>query len=110
MLQKHLLKYLVDLTGNRYSSLALKKFSQSSLSKALIRPFSKAYQINTNEMSKTISEYQSLHDFFTRSLKPGVRSIDSANHILASPVDAVIESMGVVNENDYFTVKNQAYT
>ncbi|WP_368653309.1 phosphatidylserine decarboxylase [Ornithinibacillus sp. 4-3] len=110
MNKKKLLKYFINLTGNRYSSTALRKFSQSGLSKPLIRPFARTYRINIDEMKLPLNAFGSLHDFFTRELKPDLRPINQSPNILISPVDAVVESMGIVRQNNRFSVKDQQYT
>lgn len=107
---KTALKYFVELTGNPYSSSLLKNFSKSSLSKPLIRPFANAYRIERDEMSQPIHKYKSLHAFFTRELKNGIRPIDESPTSLISPVDGVVEYLGPITKDKHFFVKNQMYT
>lgn len=109
-MMKFLLKYFVELTGNAYSSTLLKSFSQSRLSKPLIRPFSKAYSINLKETEYPIHHYQTLHDFFTRRLKDKARLIDYSSDTFISPVDALLSEMGTIAENQTFYIKDQLYT
>jgi len=106
---KFLLKYVVELTGNRYSSLFLKSFAQSRLSKPLIRPFAKTYSINLDEAEYPIGHYQSLHDFFTRRLNEQVHTIDESVHTLVSPADALLSDMGPISEKQTFYIKDQLY-
>ncbi len=106
---KQLLKSLVELTGNPVSSTMLKTISKSRLSKPLIRPYSKIYKINENEMEHALVSYRSLHDFFTRRLRHGLRPIDESPSSLISPVDGILSEMGEVSVNKSFFIKNQQY-
>lgn len=101
---------LIELTNGKTTSYMLRKFTTSRSSKALIRPYSKLYDISTEEVSKSMDEFTSLHDFFTRSLKTEVRPIADASNVIASPVDAKIESYGDISENTMLMVKNKWYS
>ncbi len=63
-------------------------FMKSSLSKSMIHKFIRQYKIDTEEISRPLESYNSLNDFFTRKLKPGVRKIDPSPAHLVSPADA----------------------
>lgn len=109
MMMKFLLKNVVELTGNKYSSMLLKSFAQSRLSKPLIRPFAKTYAINLKEAEYPISHYQSLHDFFTRRLNNQVHTIDYSTNTLVSPTDAQLSDMGPISSKQRFYIKHQLY-
>jgi phosphatidylserine decarboxylase len=53
--------------------------------------------------------FESLHDCFTRELKPGVRPIVADPQLLASPCDAIIGAMGQVSDGIVLQAKDQAY-
>jgi len=58
------------------------------------------YGCNTKEAEKRLNEYKSLQEFFTRKLKPGIRTIDP-KAVLTSPVDGTIIHFGTLsNQND----------
>ncbi|HWK24375.1 MAG TPA: phosphatidylserine decarboxylase [Ureibacillus sp.] len=101
---------LIELTNGPYSSLMLKKFVTSRISKNLIKNYSKVYDINVNEFSRDIKSYKSLQDFFTRQLKENVRPINRRNDMFISPVDAKVESFGQIDKEAIFTVKGKPYT
>ena len=101
---------LIELTNGKTSSKILQLVAKSSLSKKFIRSYTKVYDINIDEVSKNVTQYTSLHDFFTRQLKKDTRPIETNSSILVSPVDAKIESFGEVVDNGIFTVKNKPYT
>lgn len=100
---------LIELTNGKTTSYMLRKFTTSRSSKAVIKSYSKLYDISTEEVSKSVDEFTSLHDFFTRKLKTDARPIAEAPHLIASPVDAKIESFGDISEGTRLTVKNKLY-
>ncbi len=90
--------------------MLLMKFSRSTASRRLIPGFARVYQINQEEMEKEIGEYGSLHDFFIRRLKPGRRIADQDPRALVSPVDAVLEDVGPIENGHLFQVKGKTYS
>ncbi|ATH92966.1 MULTISPECIES: phosphatidylserine decarboxylase [Bacillus] len=109
-MKKRLYRCLIELTNKKGVSRALKKFAQSKLSKPLIRPYMKTFQINTEEMLEDVSSFNSLHELFIRRLKDGARPIPSVPDCLISPVDGVIEEMGTVSADKQFIVKHKPYS
>lgn len=55
-------------------------------------------------------EFASLHDCFTRELRPGVRPIDSTPGTLASPCDAIVGMGGPVEGTRVFQAKGFPYS
>lgn len=55
------------------------------------------------------SEFSSLHDCFTRELKPGSRSVDHDDRIVVSPCDAVVGAHGDMRGNALFQIKGSHY-
>ena len=53
--------------------------------------------------------FSSMHDCFTRSLKPGVRPISPGSHILISPCDAVIGEFGDIDGLEVIQAKGFPY-
>lgn len=101
---------MIELTNGRSSSILLKKLTTSALSKKFIRNYSKVYEINIEEVSNNMENFKSLHEFFTRSLKEGVRPIAQGETVFASPVDAKIEAFGDIKDGMTFLVKNKPYS
>lgn len=108
-MKERLYRSLVELTNGKASSRVLKTVAASKMSKSFIRSYSKVYRINTDEVSTPIESFKSLHEFFTRTLKQGVRPIDPKPNIYASPVDAKVEAFGQITKNCTLTVKNKPY-
>lgn len=102
-----LFKSLVELTGNRVTSNILVKFTQSKWSKALIPPFSKVYKIDLKEMEFPLHRYDSLHHFFTRTLKQDARIVDKSRNILVSPVDGVVSQYGSIKDVNKLNIKKK---
>lgn len=105
-----LYRLLIELTNRKWSSHVLRSFATSKMSKILISSFSRVYQINLKEMEKPLDEYVSLHDFFTRKLKDGMRPINLDPLTVVSPVDGIIEEVGVISKEHTITVKGKQYS
>lgn len=105
-----LYRLLIELTNGKWSSMILRRFATSSASRFLIPVFAKNYRINLNEMEKSINEFPTLHDFFVRTLKPGLRDVDPDTKTVVSPVDAVIEDVGMIESTNEITVKGKTYS
>jgi phosphatidylserine decarboxylase len=72
--------------------------------------FAKVYHLNQEEMEKSLSDYPTLHDLFIRTLKKEAREIDQNQDAVVSPVDAVIEDVGSIQETSDITVKGKTYS
>ena len=55
------------------------------------------------------SSFDSLHDCFTRELKPGARRIDADPSVLASPCDAIVGACGHMQGTTVFQAKGFPY-
>lgn len=56
------------------------------------------------------SEWSSLHDCFTRQLRPGARPIDPDPNIIVSPCDGIVVACGTVVGNQLIQAKGLSYT
>jgi phosphatidylserine decarboxylase len=54
-------------------------------------------------------QFESLHDCFTRELKPGARAVDADAHTLASPSDGIVGACGTVVAGSVLQAKGFAY-
>lgn len=73
-----------------------------------IQIFSRIYGINTTEAEKSLSEYQSIGEFFTRKLKPEARPI--ARTPLVHPADSVITQIGQIRRGQLIQAKGMSYS
>ena len=51
------------------------------------------------------SHFESMHDCFTRELKPGARSIDMREGVLSSPCDAIVGACGRMEASQVIQAK-----
>ncbi|MBM7584761.1 phosphatidylserine decarboxylase [Bacillus pakistanensis] len=109
-MKKALYQFLIELTNKRWSSILLKKFVQSRLSQKCIPSYMKVYEIDSNEIEHEISYYPSLHEFFTRRLREGVREIQGGEKQFVSPVDGTLAEAGTVTPNLMMQVKGKDYS
>lgn len=101
---------MIELTNGQITSGLLRHFACSSWSRLIIPSFARTYNINQEELGKSLAEYPSLHEFFIRRLKDGIRPIDPAPLSVISPVDAVIEDAGTILPEHLIKVKDKVYS
>jgi phosphatidylserine decarboxylase len=64
--------------------------------------------LDLSEAKKT--EFKSLHDCFTRELKPGLRPFDPRPAVVASPSDGIVGAFGQIAGTELFQVKGAPYS
>jgi phosphatidylserine decarboxylase len=103
------------LLTNRVPRAALTRFMGwfSKIEQPLIRDLSIACwrlfsDLDLTEARKT--EFKSLHDCFTRELRPGLRPSDPDPSIVVSPCDAIIGAHGAIADTELFQVKGAGYS
>src|ERR1700744_3178714 len=64
--------------------------------------------LDLSEARKT--EFKSLHDCFTRELKPGLRPPDPDPAIVVSPSDGIIGAHGAIEDTELFQIKGAGYS
>ena len=81
------------------------------LKNAVITAFKAQYDIDMSlaEQSNAL-KYKSFNEFFTRSLKQGVREIDSNPNSIVSPADGAISQLGKIENGAVFQAKGQQFT
>ncbi|MBV7505901.1 phosphatidylserine decarboxylase [Bacillus sp. sid0103] len=105
-----LYRLMIELTNGRWTSGILRRFARSSVSRFMVPSFAKIYHLKQEEMEKGLSEYPTLHDLFVRTLKKDARVIDKIEDTVVSPVDAVIEDVGLITETSDILVKGKTYS
>jgi phosphatidylserine decarboxylase len=103
------------LLTNRIPRAALTWFMGwfSKIEQPLIRDLSIACwrlfsDLDLSEARKT--SFKSLHDCFTRELRPGQRPPDPDPSIVVSPCDAIIGAHGRIEETELFQIKGAPYS
>ncbi|WP_218509157.1 archaetidylserine decarboxylase [Variovorax sp. dw_308] len=111
LLQQEDLNFLLT---NRVPRMALTRFMGwfSKLRNPWVRDASIAVwrlftELDLSDSKKT--HFDSLHDCFTRELKPGARSVDGDPDVLASPCDAIVGACGAVDGTRVFQAKGFPY-
>lgn len=107
---KQVYRLMIELTNGKWTSVILQRFARSRISRFVVPSFAKIYELNQDEMEKTLHEYPTLHDLFIRTLKKEVRIVDKNNDSVVSPVDAVIEDVGSINQTSEMVVKGKSYS
>lgn len=81
------------------------------LKNVVIQAFKAKYGIDmTIAEQQNALKFKSFNDFFTRSLKSGVRNIDQSPNVIVSPADGAISQLGKINEGDIFQAKGQSFS
>jgi phosphatidylserine decarboxylase len=103
------------LLTNRIPRAALTRFMGwfSKIENPLVRDASIACwrmfsDLDLREAKKT--EFRSLHDCFTRELKPGLRKPDPDPSIVVSPSDGIIGAHGAIEDTELFQIKGAGYS
>lgn len=109
-MSKLFFRLLTELSSRKSVSRITGAFAESRFSRRLIPWFSRTYRIPLEDAEKEWTEYETLNGFFTRRLKPGLRSIDPNADSLVSPVDAKITGMGPIEDGQIVNIKGQDYT
>lgn len=55
------------------------------------------------------TEFRSMHDLFTRELKPGARPFNASLEVLASPVDGIVGACGPIEDDRVYQTKGFPY-
>lgn len=76
----------------------------------IIRNFSKAYGVQTDEAEHDYLSYRTFNDFFTRRLKPGLRPLAPGEDVACSPVDGTIGQLGTIENGTLVQAKGRLYT
>lgn len=103
--RRFLTKFVYFLT--RRKSIWFKTFS--------LNTFCKIYPVNLEECEKKCgsdqwAQFETFNDFFTRTLKPGVRPIDTHPLSITSPVDGKVCALGQLNDTSIIQAKGLDYS
>ncbi len=76
-----------------------------------IKQIIKYYKVNMNEsVTADINSFKSFNDFFTRELKPGVRTVIDELNAIACPADGAISQAGIIKAGQIFQAKGKSYS
>lgn len=81
------------------------------LKNIVIQAFKAKYGIDMSiAEQQNALKFKSFNEFFTRSLKDGIRVIDSNTKSIVSPADGAISQLGKINDGDIFQAKGQSFS
>lgn len=81
-----------------------------ALKNLLIRSFVRSYQPRMSDAAEPDPlRYGSFNEFFTRALRVGARSVDSASETVVSPVDGAISQIGYLEERELLQAKGRTF-
>ncbi|PLT45127.1 Phosphatidylserine decarboxylase [Paenibacillus pasadenensis] len=103
-------RHLTELGSRKWLSRTTGRLAKSRASRGFIPRFARTYGIRVEEAEKALRDYATLNEFFTRRLKPGMRTIDPAADAVASPVDALVTGAGPIEDGTMLGIKGQDYT
>ena len=86
----------------------LSKIENPLISRASIAAWKLFTEIDLSDAATT--EFRSLHDCFTRALKPGARPVDPRPGVIASPCDGIVGACGAVEDGRLYQAKGFSYT
>ncbi|WP_338519931.1 archaetidylserine decarboxylase [Alteromonas gracilis] len=99
---KHLLSRLVG---------KLAEAEMGSVTTFFIKTFIKQYNVDMSEaLYEDPTHYRSFNAFFTRPLKPDVRTIDDNENVLIHAVDGTVSQFGDINSDSIFQAKGHDFS
>jgi len=78
--------------------------------RGIVAAYSRAYNVNVEEVCPSNLPYTSFDSFFTRKLREGARPIEGDDATLISPADGRLASVGHSNLEGTITAKGKPYT
>ncbi|MFW2177455.1 MULTISPECIES: archaetidylserine decarboxylase [unclassified Moraxella] len=79
--------------------------------KTFIRTFATAYGIKLDEYERrSLSQYDSFNDFFTRELRADARTIDADTDSVVCPADGKVSQIGQINDQQLLQAKGRTYS
>lgn len=76
----------------------------------MIRRFAAAYGVDMGEAARSLGEFASFNDFFTRELKPGARPLADADRYILSPADGAVSQLGPIRDGRIIQAKGRDYS
>lgn len=80
------------------------------LKNLLIRRFIDAYDVDMSEAARSIEQFASFNDFFTRELKQGARPLAEGSTQILSPADGAVSQIGRIEQGRIFQAKGRHFT
>lgn len=79
--------------------------------RVIILSFAKAYGIKLDDYQrKSLAEYESFNDFFTRELNDNARPIDQTEKGIICPADGTVSQLGRIHDEQIMQAKSHTYS
>lgn len=109
-LSLYLLRFYPKKLGSTFVGWTAGREIPQGLRGSVLGRFARTYGVDLSEAEKSLAEYTSLQDFFTRRLKPGLRPQEApAPGYVNSPVDARIIASGPIEKDTILQAKGLPY-
>lgn len=102
-------KQIIEILPQNAISRGVGVLGRSSISRYIIKPYSKIYKINLDEMEQSLDSYPNFTSFFTRKLKAEAREVVADPYTLSSPVDGKVAEYGDIKEGTLIQAKGIDY-
>lgn len=89
--------------------IATRTPAPAAIHRAAIRAFARRYGVNLDEAALGVDGYRTFAEFFTRTLKPGLRPVDAAADAVVSPVDGAVSQIGRIEAGSCVQAKGVLY-
>jgi phosphatidylserine decarboxylase len=76
----------------------------------LLKSFARRYEIDLAEAERPLDQYTSLHELFTRKLRPGARFVAADSDAVVAPSDGVVCDASVVSAGKLLEAKGSVFT
>lgn len=98
-----------NLISRFFGYISIIRFPRTMMARINLT-FAKTFKIRLDEAEKHIMDYPTLNSFFTRALKPGVRTIEKHKKAIVSPVDGRISEFGDIEQDTMIQAKGMHYS
>jgi len=109
-MRNKLLPGLIHRLPQNAMSRTMGKITATKFSRLAIQRYVRHYKIDTTIVEKSVKDYRTLKEFFTRRLKPGARPIAQGADVVVSPVDGTISHLGDICEGTLIQAKGKSYS
>lgn len=76
----------------------------------LIAQFVKTFDVDLSEAARSVEEFETFNDFFTRELREGARPIADPARFIACPADGAISQIGAIDSAQIMQAKGRSYS
>jgi phosphatidylserine decarboxylase len=104
-----LVRLLPRAALSRVVGVATRARAPARLHQVAMRAFSRVYRVELDEADRTISQYATFSDFFSRGLKQGRRPIDAGERVVVSPVDGTVSEAGAIQAGTCLQAKGLSF-